>query len=147
MGRRGIRSSAIFFYCILHLKDGSRIAFSQAITNLLGLEKDIRGHLRRLHGRSGISSRTAMPNNGSKQSHLRIPRSYHALHRSTNIMSMGLLPLGGTSGPHSPPDCVHKGPPRAAPPPSPLWEANFPLEGWRAMSIALLTITQVIDSI
>ena len=51
MGRRGIRSSAIFFYCILHLKDGSRIAFSQAITNLPGLEDDIRGHLRRLHGR------------------------------------------------------------------------------------------------
>lgn len=49
--RRGIRSSAIHFYCILHLKDGSRIAFSQAITNLPGLEDDIRAHLRRLHGR------------------------------------------------------------------------------------------------
>jgi len=26
----------------------------------------------------------------------------------------------GARGPHSPPDCVHKGPPRGAPPPSPL---------------------------
>jgi hypothetical protein len=51
LGRRGIRSSAIFFYCILHLKDGSRIAFSQAITNLPGLEDDIRSHLRRLQSR------------------------------------------------------------------------------------------------
>ncbi len=49
--RRGIRSSAMHFYCVLHLKDGSRITFSQAITNLPGLEEDIRGHLRRLHGR------------------------------------------------------------------------------------------------
>ncbi len=51
LGRRGIRATAIPIYCILHLKDGSRIAFSQAITNLPGLEEDIRGHLRRLHGR------------------------------------------------------------------------------------------------
>src|SRR6266851_2772292 len=50
LGRRGIRATAIPIYCVLHLKDGSRIAFSQAITNLPGLEEDIRGHLRRLHG-------------------------------------------------------------------------------------------------
>src|SRR5260370_20499407 len=55
MGRRGIRSSAMHFYCVLHLKDGSSITFSQAITNLPALEEDIRGHLRRLHGRQGIS--------------------------------------------------------------------------------------------
>ena len=49
--RRGIRSSAMHFYCVLHLKDGSSITFSQAITNLPGLEEDIRTHLQRLHGR------------------------------------------------------------------------------------------------
>jgi hypothetical protein len=49
--RRGIRSSAMHFYCVLHLKDGSRITFSQAITKLPGLEDDIRAHLRRLRGR------------------------------------------------------------------------------------------------
>ncbi|HEX9135175.1 MAG TPA: DUF6585 family protein [Ktedonobacteraceae bacterium] len=36
-----------FDYCIVHLADGSKISFSQAITNLSGLAKDIRGHLRR----------------------------------------------------------------------------------------------------
>jgi hypothetical protein len=36
-----------FDYCIVHLEDGSKISFSQAITNLSGLAKDIRGHLRR----------------------------------------------------------------------------------------------------
>jgi hypothetical protein len=35
-----------FDYCIVHLRDGSKISFSQAITNLSGLAKDIRGHLR-----------------------------------------------------------------------------------------------------
>jgi hypothetical protein len=42
---RGGASS--FDYCIVHLDDGSKISFSQAITNLSGLAKDIRGHLRR----------------------------------------------------------------------------------------------------
>jgi hypothetical protein len=36
-----------FDYCIVHLTDGSKFGFSQAITNLSGLAKDIRGHLRR----------------------------------------------------------------------------------------------------
>lgn len=36
-----------FDYCIVHLEDGSKISFSQAITNLSGLARDIRGHLRR----------------------------------------------------------------------------------------------------
>ncbi len=51
LGRRGIRATAIPIYCVLHLKDGSKVAFSQAITNLPGLEDDIRGHVRKLHGR------------------------------------------------------------------------------------------------
>jgi len=42
---RGGASS--FDYCIVHLDDGSKISFSQAITNLSGLAKDIRGHLGR----------------------------------------------------------------------------------------------------
>ena len=36
-------------YCMLHLLDGSTIAFSQAITNLGPLEQDIRKHLRHAH--------------------------------------------------------------------------------------------------
>jgi hypothetical protein len=38
----------------------------------------------------------------------------------------GLPLLGGSDGgPHSPPDCVHKGPPNRSPPPSPLREGDF----------------------
>lgn len=40
-------SASRFDYCIVHLDDRSKISFSQAITNLSGLAKDIRGHLRR----------------------------------------------------------------------------------------------------
>ncbi len=36
-----------FDYCVVHLEDGSKISFSQAIPNLSGLAKDIRGHLGR----------------------------------------------------------------------------------------------------
>src|SRR5216683_4734383 len=45
---------------------------------------------------------------------------------------VGLPPLGETSGPHSPPDCVHKGPPRHSSPPSPLREPDFPRKGGEA---------------
>jgi putative holliday junction resolvase len=33
--------------------------------------------------------------------------------------------LSGDGGPHSPPDCVHKGPPNHSPPPSPLRQGDF----------------------
>jgi hypothetical protein len=46
-GGLGLGGGSRFDYCIVHLEDGSKISFSQAITNLSGLAKDIRGHLRR----------------------------------------------------------------------------------------------------
>ncbi len=46
-GPLGLGGGSRFDYCIVHLEDGSKISFSQAITNLSGLATDIRRHLKR----------------------------------------------------------------------------------------------------